>query len=143
MNRYYRLTAAASNPTTAGKIGDTEVITNFDELVKINSRQGKYVFVPMKDWTEKIHQIATSARLRILMLKSGALANEFVLEPLHLPFRVFGTEKQVLPEREFSAEEIKKLEFGKCQSDGNDVFEVDRIDASGNVKRLLRMYVKL
>ena len=131
------------NNLTADKIANAEVVTSFDELVRINSRQGKYVFVPMKDWTEKIHQVATSARLRILMLKSGVMANEFVIEPLHLPFRVFGTEKQVLPEREFSAEEIRKLEFGKCTSDGNDVFEVDRIDASGKVKRTLRMYVKI
>ena len=143
MNRYFRITPSAINRTTAERVSNAEVISNFDDLLKLNARQGKYVFVPMAEWTKRIHEIATSAKLRIIMLKSGVMANELVVEPLHLPFRVYGTEKQVLPERVYSAEEIKNLEFGKCVSDGKDVLEFDRIDASGNVKRALRMYVKI
>ena len=143
MNRFYRINPAVNNLTTAEKTANAEVVTRFDDLVKLNARQGKYVFVPIAEWTERIHEVATSAKLRLVTLKSGAMTNELVIEPLHLPFRVYGTEKQVLPEREYTTEEIKKLEFGKCISDGNDVYEFDRIDASGNVKRALRMYVKL
>ena len=143
MNRYYRFVSAASIQPTAEKITNAEVVTDFDKLVKLNARQGKYAFEPIKEWTDRIHALATSAELRIIMLKSGIMTNELVVEPLHLPFRVYGTEKQVLPERKYSADEIRRLEFGKCTSDGEDVFENERYDASGNVKRALRMYVRI
>lgn len=109
----------------------TQTILDLNEANNRRRLQAKYVFHGDAKFTEKLVRDIETANLVLSSYSDGTARNLLDVkfkDGTGRQYRVYGTEKEVRPEKAFSSEEIAAMSFGYCttadvvvtEKDGND-----------------------
>lgn len=143
MNRYRFINQSSFQPS-ADAIKNAKAVTKIDEILALSKSVGEYEFTESKELTERFRK-AISGSLTLEMLPNGNKVNrmKIVADNGSYRLRVYGNGRgNEMPEREFTADELKALSFGFCKSD-NELVTEKRTDSLGNVYEVPVMYVNL
>lgn len=143
MNRYKFIVARPTQPTES-EIAAAKTITNVSEMLKINKSIGEYVFIADNELS-KVFQAANSLDLTVETLPNGNDVNRAVAilsNGAKYRMRVYGT-KDLQPAKSFTKDEIGKLTFGFCESDGEKVTESRLNGDTGEIVKVPVFYVKI
>lgn len=143
MNRYKFITAKSVQVTNQD-LAKAKEITNVDDILKASKCIGEYVF-EMDDELTKVFSGANSISLVEEILPNGNSINRAVAiltSGAKYRLRVFGS-KVLRPAKDFTKEEITKLKFGFCTSDGERVTENKVSGDTGELIRVPVMYVNI
>lgn len=128
------------------KIAKAQVITDLKRELELTAASEQYNY-KQDDALTKLFNTATAVEIKNTMLNNGNEVNRVVVTmPNGKRFyniRVFGTDKELIPEKKFSSEEIKKLSFGYCTS-GDETITDGVIDRkTGEYVLVRRKYLSL
>ncbi len=143
MNRYKFITAKTTQVTNQD-LAKAKEITNVNDILKASKCIGEYVF-EIDDELTKVFSGANSISLVEEILPNGNSINRAVAiltSGAKYRLRVFGS-KVLQPAKDFTKEEIAKLKFGFCTSDGARVTENKLDDNTGELIRVPVMYVNI
>ena len=136
MNRY-RFINQNATLKDAIESAQKRVSTDLDEIIDLSTRIGKYVFI--EDAELKAKMLARKFDDADLVVEVSEI-NGRIVKMNRMLFhrsglgdvvaRVYGTDKDVMPEKHFTAKEIADLTFGFCKSDGvfvgEDIFDAKK-----------------
>lgn len=146
MGKYRFLSSAAIAQPTAKDIAKAETISSLADIVMANRVQGEYQFAEEKGLAPLFGKILT-AEITIETLNNGSMVNRLIAvteKAGKQRFRCFGKGREnVINAHALTADEIGKLTFGFCTSDGERLTE-NRVDATtGEVKKSPVLYANV
>lgn len=145
MNRYNFISAKKNVVADAKSFATAKKVSNIAEILKISKSIGEYTFIADDELT-KFFKAAKAASITVETLPNGNNVNRMKVETAsgNYRLRVFGTEKgNALAPKVLTADELKNLSFGFCESDGEKVSE-NRIDGTtGEVIEVPVMYANV
>lgn len=143
MNRYKFIVSKPAQVSDAD-IAKAKELTDIDAILKASKTIGEYVFIADEKLT-KIFAAANSVSLTVETLPNGNDINRataILADGSKYRLRVYGS-KDLQPAKDFSKDEISKLKFGFCESDGAKVTE-NRLNAeTGEIIRVPVIYVNI
>jgi hypothetical protein len=128
---------------SADAMKNAAIVDDIDAILASSEVAGKYEFVADEALTKKVRENTTEmARLIDLLADGVTEVNRIaaVYKGRACRWRVYGTDKVALPEKTYTADEIKKAEFGFCKSNGEFVTEM-KVGASGVPQRMKVIYL--
>ena len=143
MNRYKFIVAKPTQPTEK-EIASAKVLTNVAEILAASKSIGEYVFSEDAELC-KVFRAANSVSLTVETLPNGNDINRAVAilaNGAKYRLRVFGS-KELQPAKDFSKDEIAKLSFGFCTSDGEKITENRLNPETGEIIRVPVIYVNI
>lgn len=143
MNRYKFIVSKPAQVSDAD-IAKAKELTDINAILNASKCVGEYVFSADEKLTE-IFSKANSLALTVETLPNGAEINRAVAilsDGSKYRLRVFGS-KELQPAKNFTKEEIAKLKFGFCTSDGSKITENRLNSESGEVLRVPVIYVNI
>ena len=118
----YRFARRAAQVRSEKEMREATINTSLDAMLNASSRKGEYAFIPHEGLTEFFRK-ALSLSIFTRELNNGVEVNRALAvvenggKTRKFELRVFGTDKQLLPDKEFTTEEIAGLTFGNCKCD--------------------------
>lgn len=123
MNPYKFISSRPANVAnnTNAPVADLDPILDVMEASRCERRKAPYEFVYHEGLTKDTIEHASVVQLTMGSYDDGTSNNRIEVtydDGTGRQFRVYGSEKQVLPPKTFTAEEIANLKFGYCTSAG-------------------------
>lgn len=143
MNRYKFIVAKPTQPTEK-ELAAAKELTKVAEILEASKSIGEYVYSEDAELC-KVFRNANSVSLVVETLPNGNDINRAVAilaNGAKYRLRVFGS-KVLQPAKDFSKEEIIKLSFGFCTSDGSRITENRLNPETGEIVRVPVIYVNI
>lgn len=143
MNRY-KFIVSTPKQVTEKELATAKELTNVTEILAASKSIGEYVYSEDEELC-KVFRNANSVSLTVETLPNGNDINRAIAilaNGAKYRLRVFGT-KELQPAKDFSKEEIAKLSYGFCTSDGARITESKLNPDTGEVVRVPVIYVKI
>ena len=143
MNRYKFIVSKPAQVTDK-EIAAAKVVSNVADMLKISKSIGEYVFSADDELT-KVFRASNSVELTTETLPNGTDINRCVAilaNGAKYRLRVFGS-KELQPAKSFTKEQIAKLVFGFCESDGEKITENRLNSETGEIVRVPVFYVNI
>ena len=143
---YLRFVSNKNQQPTQEKIVAATTISDFAQIIEASKAIAEYIFEESED-ANKLFRSSSSVKMeRVPVGKTGNEKNRIICETSKGRFflRVYGIAKGVLEKpKEYTKEEIKKLRFGFCTSDGEKVTEQRYNPKTGEVQNIPVLYCSI
>lgn len=143
MNRY-KFIVSTPKQVTEKELATAKELTNVAEILAASKSIGEYVYSEDEELC-KVFRNANSVSLVVETLPNGNDINRAIAilaNGAKYRLRAFGS-KELQPAKDFSKEEIAKLSYGFCTSDGARITESKLNPDTGEVVRVPVIYVKI
>ena len=144
INRYRRFSAAYMQPET-NAVKTAQIVDDLDAIVNAQTAIGEYIFAAVDALTKRFRD-AKSVEIKVAESANGVLLNRATVTEKtgkKVMMRVYGVKGKEFPACELKPAEIKKIEVGFCESDGNKVTDTQFNPATGEVREVPILYLNL
>ena len=143
-NRYRRFNAANMQPDT-NAVKSAVVVDDLDAIVNAQTAIGEYIFEAVDALTKRFRD-AAKVDITVAETANGVLLNRATVTEKsgkRVLMRCYGTKGKEFPACSLKAAEIKKIEVGFCESDGEKVKDTQFNPATGEVREVPILYLNL